>query len=95
MRTSLIGQAASKRRATIPFALFIARNVFGQDLVPSAIASPAPEPAGATAELERVIVTGSNIPTAEEVGPRSDRVVQLQLAFASRSSSAWLSQGWR
>ncbi len=34
--------------------------------------SPATQPAGqasATAEAERVIVTGSNIPTAEEVGP--------------------------
>src|SRR6267142_793643 len=33
---------------------------------------PAPRPATAeagTAEVERVIVTGSNIPTAEEVGP--------------------------
>src|SRR5262249_48834357 len=28
-----------------------------------------PAPAGAQAEAERVIVTGSNIPTAEEVGP--------------------------
>src|SRR5438132_9510814 len=59
----------SKRRVVIAFALFMARNVSGQDLVPSAIASPAPEPAGATAEVERVIVTGSNIPTAEETGP--------------------------
>src|SRR5437588_2074153 len=58
----------SKRRAAVAFAigLFIAGNVSGQDLVPS---SPAPEPAGATAEVERVIVTGSNIPTAEETGP--------------------------
>src|SRR5882724_6415629 len=56
----------SKRRVAIAFALFIAGNVSGQDLVPS---SPAPQPAGATAEVERVIVTGSNIPTAEEVGP--------------------------
>src|SRR6266403_5188703 len=66
MRTSLIGQAMSKRRVAIAFALFIAGNVSGQDLVPS---SPAPQPAGATAEVERVIVTGSNIPTAEETGP--------------------------
>src|SRR5207302_3447743 len=43
--------------------LFIAGNVSGQDL------APAPQPAGATAEVERVIVTGSNIPTAEETGP--------------------------
>jgi iron complex outermembrane receptor protein len=44
-------------------------------MVSSAVAqvpSPAPAPANqpaATAEAERVIVTGSNIPTAEEVGP--------------------------
>jgi len=61
----------SKRRVAIAFALFIAGNVSGQDLVPGAIASPPPEQvgAGATAEVERVIVTGSNIPTAEETGP--------------------------
>src|SRR5712672_4784873 len=66
MRTGLIGQAMSKRRVAIAFALFIAGNVSGQDLVRS---SPAPQPAAATAEVERVIVTGSNIPTAEETGP--------------------------
>src|SRR5438067_7488535 len=63
MMTSLIGQAMSKRRVAIAFALFIAGNVSGQDL------APAPQPAGATAEVERVIVTGSNIPTAEETSP--------------------------
>src|SRR5690349_2785635 len=31
--------------------------------------SPAPSESGPTTETERVIVTGSNIPTAEEVGP--------------------------
>ena len=31
--------------------------------------NPSPAPASGTAEVERVIVTGSNIPTAEEVGP--------------------------
>src|SRR4029077_4199600 len=65
MRTSLIGQAMSKRRVAIAFALFIAGNVSGQDLVSS---SAAPQPAGALAEVERVIVTGSNIPSAEETG---------------------------
>src|SRR5438309_6743085 len=59
----------SKRRASIAFALLIAGNVFAQDVVPATLASPPPEQAGATAEAERVIVTGSNIPTAEEVGP--------------------------
>jgi len=66
-----IGKAMSKRRVAIAFALFIAGNVSGQDLIPGALASPPPEQvgAGATAEVERVIVTGSNIPTAEETGP--------------------------
>src|SRR5204863_9377752 len=66
-----IGKAMSKRRVAIAFALFIAGNVSGQDLIPGAIALPPPEQvgAGATAEVERVIVTGSNIPTAEETGP--------------------------
>jgi hypothetical protein len=59
----------SKRRVAIAFALFSAGNVSAQDLVPGAIAAPPSQPAGATAEVERVIVTGSNIPTADEVGP--------------------------
>jgi iron complex outermembrane receptor protein len=71
MRTSLIGQAMSNRRAAIALAigLLIGGNISAQDLVPGATAAPPPEPVGATAEVERVIVTGSNIPTAEEVGP--------------------------
>jgi len=71
MRTGPIEQAMSQRRAAIAFVigLLTAVNVSGQDLVPGAIGQPPPEPAGATAEVERVIVTGSNIPTAEEVGP--------------------------
>src|SRR5438067_498345 len=61
----------SKRTFAVALAvsLPIVASVSAQDLVPGAIASPPPEPAGATAEVERVIVTGSNIPTAEEVGP--------------------------
>src|SRR5207248_10345247 len=48
----------------------LAGNVFAQGVVPVTLASPPPEQVGAgtTAEVERVIVTGSNIPTAEEVG---------------------------
>jgi hypothetical protein len=57
MKTGLIGQAMSKRR--VAFALFIAGNVSAQDLVPGSIAAPPPEPAGANAEVDRVIVTGS------------------------------------
>jgi iron complex outermembrane receptor protein len=37
--------------------------------IPVTAAPGAPAQPGATAEAERVIVTGSNIPTAEEVGP--------------------------
>src|SRR5713101_7879656 len=47
----------------IPFIL--ASNAFAQNPPPPPGAAPAP----AAAEVERVIVTGSNIPTAEEVGP--------------------------
>lgn len=38
---------------------------FGQGIEPT----PAPSPVAGEAETERVIVTGSNIPTANEVGP--------------------------
>jgi iron complex outermembrane receptor protein len=48
--------------ASVGFPLIFASNVFAQ--------LPAPaQPAAPTAEVERVVVTGSNIPTAEETGP--------------------------
>src|SRR4029077_8071132 len=49
----------------------IATKVPAQAIAPAAVASPPPGQmtTGATAEMERVIVTGSNIPTAEETGP--------------------------
>jgi iron complex outermembrane recepter protein len=50
--------------AAVALNLLIVPNVSAQ-----AIAPPAQMTTGATAEVERVIVTGSNIPTAEEVGP--------------------------
>ena len=46
--------------------VLIATDTYAQE--PSPAAQPANQ-ASATAEAERVIVTGSNIPTAEEVGP--------------------------
>src|SRR5947207_1114017 len=51
--------------------LLICREISAQAIVPVAVASPPPAQVttGATVEMERVIVTGSNISTAEEVGP--------------------------
>src|SRR4051812_9393701 len=47
--------------------LMIATSGYAQ--TPGASPAGGGAPAGAQAEVERVIVTGSNIPTAEEVGP--------------------------
>jgi iron complex outermembrane recepter protein len=56
--------------ASIGFPLIFASNAFAQDPPPAPPApGAAPAPAPGAAEVERVIVTGSNIPTAEEVGP--------------------------
>src|SRR5947209_7937162 len=57
--------------AAVGLNLLIAPTLSAQAIVPAAVASPPPAQvtAGATAEVERIIVTGSNIPTAEEVGP--------------------------
>ncbi|HEX3619815.1 MAG TPA: TonB-dependent receptor [Candidatus Udaeobacter sp.] len=57
--------------AGVGFPFIIASNAFAQLPAP---AEPAPPPPGApapasAAEVERVVVTGSNIPTAEETGP--------------------------
>src|SRR5260370_34720074 len=49
--------------AVVGVSLLIAREIFAQAIVPTQVTT------GATAEVERVIVTGSNIPTAEETGP--------------------------
>jgi outer membrane receptor protein involved in Fe transport len=52
--------------ATVGFPLIFAPKAFAQ--LPAPAVPGAPPPA-ATAEVERVVVTGSNIPTAEETGP--------------------------
>src|SRR6266566_646874 len=73
MKVSAILSPASQRSfvASIGLSLLIAPKVPAQAIVPAAVASPPPAQVttGATAEVERVIVTGSNIPTAEETGP--------------------------
>src|SRR5882724_9065221 len=52
--------------ASVGFPFILASNAFAQLSAPAA---PAPPPPAGTAEVERVVVTGSNIPTAEETGP--------------------------
>jgi len=54
--------------ACVGFSLLIAASAHAQEPATSA-APAAPGRAGTEATAERVIVTGSNIPTAEEVGP--------------------------
>src|ERR1700755_367220 len=54
--------------AGVGFPFILASNAFAQLPAPAVPAEPgAPPPS--SAEVERVIVTGSNIPTAEETGP--------------------------
>src|SRR5215467_11350068 len=58
--TATVMRPPTKQRAfvaAVSVSLFIASKIAAQ------------APTGATAEVERVIVTGSNIPSAEEVGP--------------------------
>src|SRR5207253_5610290 len=52
--------------ASVGFSLCFVANAFAQN--PPAAPAPA-QPTAAEATAERVIVTGSNIPTAEETGP--------------------------
>src|SRR5437899_10718148 len=52
--------------ASVGFSLCFVANAFAQN--PAAAPAPA-QPTAAEATAERVIVTGSNIPTAEETGP--------------------------
>jgi outer membrane receptor protein involved in Fe transport len=60
--------------ACVGFPLIFASNAFAQNPPPPPAAAQVGAPSGIApgaqaAEVERVIVTGSNIPTAEEVGP--------------------------
>src|SRR5260370_34818176 len=53
--------------ASVGFPLILASKAFGQFPAPAVAAEPgAPAP---TAEVERVVVTGSSFPTAGETGP--------------------------
>src|SRR4051794_41915577 len=65
MKVSVVFPPTSQRAfvAVIGVSLLIAPRLPAQAIVPAQLRT------GATAEVERVIVTGSNIPTAEETGP--------------------------
>src|SRR5437870_702562 len=65
MKVSVVFPPTSQRAfvAAIAVSLLIAPRLCAQAIVPAQVTT------GATAEVERIIVTGSNIPTAEEVGP--------------------------
>src|SRR5438876_2412248 len=73
MKASAVLPAISQTgfAAAVGVSLLIAPKLCAQAIVPAAVASPPPAQVttGATAEVERVIVTGSNIPTAQETGP--------------------------
>ena len=72
--------------ACVGFPLIIASSARAQE---PAASPAAPGPGGTEATTERVIVTGSNIPTAEEVGPnpvdtyRRDDITRLGVRTAS------------
>jgi len=74
--------------ASVGFPLLIVSSAYAQN--------PAPPPVGPAttatgqAEVERVIVTGSNIPTAEEVGPNP--VFTLNRDLISRSGQSTVEQ---
>src|SRR2546425_7238482 len=53
--------------ASVGFPFILASNAFAQ--LPAPAAQTAPGGPAPSAEVERVVVTGSNIPTAEETGP--------------------------
>ena len=69
MRTSWLPKSFRQDVAIIGTLMFVSSTIFAQ-APPATGGAPGGAPAaGGTAEAERVIVTGSNIPTAEEVGP--------------------------
>jgi iron complex outermembrane recepter protein len=72
--------------ACVGFPLIFASTAFAQNPPPPPPPpGAAPAPAPGAAEVERVIVTGSNIPTAEEVGPNP--VFSLNRDLINKSGS--------
>jgi len=63
MKVSVILPSVTAFAAAVGVTLLIAPKVSAQAIASAQVTT------GATAEVERVIVTGSNIPTAQETGP--------------------------
>src|SRR4029079_8535070 len=77
--------------AGMSFSLLAAPKSFGQTTAPASATAASPTPTAAPAEAERVIVTGSNIPTASEVGPNPvDIIKREQIDKAGERTTAEL-----
>src|ERR1700737_4956280 len=80
----LLGLIRVALAAAVGFPLILATTARAQEPAPAP-----PGPGGAEATAERVVVTGSNIPTAEEVGPnpvatyRRDEITRLGVRTAT------------
>jgi hypothetical protein len=71
--SSAFAQEAARRPVASPTPVTTAQPPLSSS-APDAVGGPSPaalppNQAGGTAETERIVVTGSNIPTAQEVGP--------------------------
>ncbi len=80
---SAFAQAVQSSPAGAPAATQDATAPLTSSAATTGGASPAPNQAGGEATTDRVIVTGSNIPTAEEVGPNP--VLQLNRDLINKS----------
>jgi iron complex outermembrane recepter protein len=77
--------------AGVGFSLLAAPKNLGQTIAPASTTAASPAPAEANAEAERVIVTGSNIPTAQEVGPNPvDIITRDRIEKAGERTTAEL-----
>ena len=85
--------------ASVGFPFILASNAFAQLPAPAVPAEPSAA-APSTAEVPRVVVTGSNIPTAEETGPnpvdtyRPQDIEKLGIRNATDLQAHSATSGW-
>src|SRR4051812_45922199 len=87
MIKTLVSKFGFVRRALTVAALPVVAASSGLAQDPAA-SPPTTQPTGGTAEAERIIVTGSNIPTAQEVGPNPVLNINRDLINKSGERSA-------